>query len=67
MKKSMLGVCVVVLGLLLTQNALGQPLHAEDQSAIESTVPSTVPTSDETVPSATENIEEPVTAPSTVF
>ncbi|MFS8090045.1 glucosaminidase domain-containing protein [Enterococcus gallinarum] len=66
MKKSMLGVCVVVLGLLLTQNALGQPLHAEDQSAIESTVPSTVPTSDETVPSATENIEEPVTAPSTV-
>lgn len=72
MKKKTIAVCTALFGLLVIQNGIGQPLHAEDQSAAEATDTSVLELPEETVPSSTESMEVPmsseeVTVPSTVL
>lgn len=71
MKKKTIAVCTALFGLLVIQNGVGQPLHAEDQSAAEATDVSVLELPEETVPSSTESMEVPMsseegTVPSTV-
>ena len=53
MKKKTIAVCTALFGLLVIQNGIGQPLHAEDQSVTEATDVSVLELPEETVPSST--------------